>query len=96
MEMYIVDNVTYRLGVFLTDCTCEICEDLRLGGYPSYESCVYLGEMLIGSDCGTRSEKEALDSCEDMCLMFHQGELGYRPQDVFTAEAIELVKSMWR
>ena len=86
------DGSTYRLEVVTTDCTCEACEDLRLAGYRTYESLAYLGEMMIGSDCGACNEEEAVNSAEDIYQMFHRGELGYRPQDFFTADAIEHVR----
>jgi hypothetical protein len=91
-EFRIEDSITYRLEVLLTNCTCENCEDLRLGGYPTYESFAYLGEMMIGSDCCAGSKEDAIHSAEDMYQMFHRGELGYRAEDYFTAEAIEHVR----
>ena len=86
------DGIAYRLEVVSTGCTCETCEDLKSAVYPTYESLAFLGEMMIGSDCGACSEKEAFDSAEVIHQMFHRGELGYRPQDCFTAEAIEHVR----
>lgn len=93
MEKYIVeDGITYMLEVISAECICGICEDLRSAGYQVYESFAYLGKMMIGSDCGACSEEEAFDSAEDIYQMFHRGELGYRPQDCFTSEAIDHVR----
>lgn len=91
-EFRYADGSTYRLEVVTTDCTCEICDDLRSAGYQTYESYAFWGEMMIGSDCGACSAEEAINSAEDIYQMFRQGELGYRPQDYFTAEAIEHVR----
>ena len=86
------DGNTYRLEALITNCICEICEDVRLMGCQPYESIVSLDEMMIGSDCGACSAEEAIDSAEVMYQMFHRGELGSQAYDYFTAKAIEHVK----
>ncbi len=84
---------TYRLEAVTTDCTCETCDDLRSAGCQAYGAITYLGEMMIGCDCGASSEEEAIDSAEVLYQMFHMGELGTNAQEVFTAEAIKQVRS---
>ena len=85
----------YKLQAVITDCTCETCDDLRSAGYQAYESLAYLGEMMIGFDCGACSEEDAITSAEALYQMFHLGELGANAQEFFTAEAIKHVRSRW-
>lgn len=78
----------FRLEVNLTDCTCEACDGLRASGHKTYDSIVYLGEMMIGFDCGACSEEDAFDKAEVLVQMFALGELGSNPQRCFSPEAI--------
>lgn len=82
---------TYMLEASITHCSCEECEELRKYGNRTYEACAYLGDMLIGFDCGARSGEEAIESAEVLCLMFENGELGANPLEFFTPEAIKHV-----
>lgn len=86
------DGKTYRLEALITNCICEICDDVRMTGCEPYESIVSLDLMEIGSTCGACSEEEAIDSAGRLCWMFHRGELGARPETCFTPVAIAHVR----
>lgn len=95
IDFLTMGDKTYRLEAVISECTCDECEEYKSEGYQTYQSNVYLGDMLIGSDCVRGTEEDALDAAQGMAEMFDNGELGADCTYFFTSEAIKQVRMRW-